>query len=73
MGSGSTQWRLIPDLWLLLVNRADCSLVDQIQFIDSDDDEDANRDDDNDVSDDGLTARYEKQLVFLNGSIIYKM
>lgn len=47
--------------------------MDQIQFIDSDDDEDANRDDDNDVSDDGLTARYEKQLVFLNGSIIYKM
>lgn len=59
-------------LRLLLANRANCCLVDQIQFIGDDDDERANRDDDNN-SDDALTSRHEKERAFLNRSTVYKM
>ena len=40
MGKGSIQRRLVPALQILLVNTANCSLTDQIQFIDEDDEDD---------------------------------
>ena len=73
MGSGSTQQRLIPDLRLLLANRANCCLVDQIQFIGDDEDERANGDDDDNNSDDALTSQHEKERACFNGSTVYTL
>lgn len=73
MGSGSTQQRLIPDLRLLLANRADCCLVTN-QFIG--DDEGMNvliGDDDDNNSDDALTSQHEKERACLNGSTVYTL
>lgn len=76
MGKGSIQRRRIPALWILLVNRANCSLMDQIQFIDEDDAEDAedaeNAEDAEDQEGEELSTLCKNKLIFLNGGSLYK-